>query len=280
MIRGKNKKTSISYQKIKNEPHIFIYSVYGRTSSTALQRFINSSNEICIFGEPESMGINNLFLNAIHKLEKDMDRDQYRKKLEELELLKNCYRKNKHKLFYPNAINDLSETVEKLKDLYCNAYKPPIPVKRIGFKEITVPNENDITRLHEFFPKSHILFIFRDPVEQFRSVNKCKYFPYSNDVNHFLKEYERISNIYLQHNTKHNNQNFIENIRLYSINDLDKLFKHIEISGFDETLIGKKVNSTSDHELSDEILETIETSKAKENYLRMKIISKNFFTSL
>ena len=40
------------YESVKHERHVFIRAVCGRSSSTALQRLLNSTNEICIFGEP------------------------------------------------------------------------------------------------------------------------------------------------------------------------------------------------------------------------------------
>ena len=39
------------YRKVRHQKHVFIFSVMGRASSTAFQRILNSSGEICIFGE-------------------------------------------------------------------------------------------------------------------------------------------------------------------------------------------------------------------------------------
>ena len=101
--RGKNfikqNESASFYEQTKNNQHIFIFSVLGRTSSTALQRILNSSNQICISGEPK--GIVDGQLKLISKLE------ERQKKFvsSSNERLKASFKANKHNLPYPHALN-------------------------------------------------------------------------------------------------------------------------------------------------------------------------------
>lgn len=270
----------MKYEKIKNQPHIFIFSVAGRTGSTALQRFLNSSNEICIYGEPECLGIHSKFLSLIDHLEKVTKTAFYENRLKGYDTLKKDYKKNKQTSFYPTAGRPLENALASIKDSYCEIFKPLIRTKRIGSKDVHLQSISTLSSLKKLFPKSYILFLFRDPIKQFLSVNKCGYHPYSKTPQDFIDEYHRISSILLEFNEQNQNSPFIENKRLFNEDSLDRLLKQLQIKKMDKSLINKKVNSTSDHTISEDIETQIKNSKAYKNYTEMVNRSNNFFENL
>jgi hypothetical protein len=53
----------LSYEAIRDQKHVFVFGVWGRTSTTALQRIMNSTRGICIWGEPGQFLVDN-FMEA------------------------------------------------------------------------------------------------------------------------------------------------------------------------------------------------------------------------
>ena len=133
------------YDKIKNNHHIFIYGVCGRCTSTALQRILNSSNEICIFGE--SWNINCLLLNTIQKLEERNNELWKEEKERDFDLLRKCFFNNKHDKFYANAYRNLDETINSLKTTFSNLCKPINKVSRLFSGCDNMPHINCILLL-------------------------------------------------------------------------------------------------------------------------------------
>jgi hypothetical protein len=264
------------YEKIKNEQHVFIYCVCGRSSSTAFQRIINSSNKVWIWGERHGL-IDNI-VSQINKM-KNLQNDDYIKY--SLTQMYDSYKTNKHLSFYPNAIGNLDSTVKILNSSISNMLKPwAIGLKRFGFKDIEITDIQTLTYLKDIFPQCFIVFCFRDPLKQWPSVNKLlKWWDYSKDLNLFLNEYYRISNIYLEFSFKNNINALIENEDLKQSDKIEKIIDYLNIPEIDNALLNVTVDSANGAALTEFEKEAILNSNAYRNYLTMKKISETFYQS-
>ena len=100
----------VNLPEINQAKHVFVYAVCGRSSSTALQRILNSSNEIFMFGEYH-LTIEKLVDCYFHLAEID-----HQKQRNELTRLINCFEQNQHTAFYANATYDMSLLQQLIKE--------------------------------------------------------------------------------------------------------------------------------------------------------------------
>ncbi|HNP17415.1 MAG TPA: sulfotransferase [Fulvivirga sp.] len=263
----------MTYKEIKKEKHIFIYGVNGRSSSTALQRIINSSGEICIWGE--AWGIDQPFLDFIEQIEiKKKDFDERLPK-EHYDFLKESFITGKHDTFYPNAFNDLSLSIEHIKNAFVEMIKPVNDVKRFGYKEIRVQNPTNLSTLIRLFPNCKIIFLFRDPRKQWISVRDSGWFGFSNNIEMFNSEYTRISRVYQEVYEKHGeNCLFIENNILYNEKRVKNLIDILDLKSFDESLINNIISTKSKNVLSNEE-ELIINNSSLNSYLDLQNLVDN-----
>ena len=264
----------MKYQEIKNEQHIFIYGINGRSSSTALQRILNSSGEICIWGE--AGGIDQPFLDFIEQIEtKKKDFDERLPK-DHYDLLKNSFKNEKHDKFYPNAFNDLTESIECIKDGFAEMIKPVNSVKRLGYKEIRVQKPSNLITLIKLFPNCKILFLFRDTKKQWICVRDTGWFGFSNDLEKFNAEYIRIGNTYTEVFDSHpDNCIFVENKTLYSKEKVKNLVSLLNLSSYDESLINKVVSSQAKNGLSEDEEQMIRATSFKKYEKLKELVPKN-----
>ena len=234
------------YEKIKNEQHVFIYCVAGRSSSTAFQRIINSSNKVWVWGERHGMVDDTVEL--INHMKTYRDNDFVKASLTHMY---DSFTSNKHLSFYPNAIGNLDSTINIINSSLSNMLKPWAPaLKRFGFKDIEVKNIHTLEYLKEIFPQSFFLYCFRNPLTQWPSVHKLEdWWPYGKEVQAFLDEYYRLSNIYLDFASKTGNI-FIENNDLKNEDKVKKIIHHLNIPKIDYSLINVTVSSVKGSDLS------------------------------
>jgi hypothetical protein len=265
------------YESVKNQQHVFLYSVAGRSSSTALQRIINSSNKVWLWGEPH--GIIDDAISQINNMKKLRDTDFVKASLIHMY---NSYDTNKHIYFYPNAIGNIDTTIDLINSSISNILKPwAIRLKRFGFKDIGVKEIQTLEHLKEIFPKSFFIFCFRNPLEQWCSVSKLQHFwSYAKDLQAFLDEYSRISTIYMEFAKKNDVELFIENADLKNYAKIKKIIHRINIPKIDKTLINLTVSSmVNRHNLAEREKKVILSSKAYNNYLKMKDLSDLFYSN-
>ncbi len=258
------------YSEFSNEKHIFIFSVLGRSASTAFQRILNSSNEICVFGE--SMGILENLFSSIFLMEQTHNQFAVHSN----KIMNAAFEKNKHNKPYPHSLN-IQETMPLIRDAIINLYLPVINVKRFGFKEIYFNNIDCIKKLQEFFPNSQVIFLFRNPISQYKSSISKDWFSYAKDVDTFIKKYCEFASNYLEYNNKYKNTIIIENTILYDREKLKKLFKTLKISNIDDSLINDNVFSFNPKDIDDDLKRRIKRSNAYHLYNTMVEKSKNYF---
>lgn len=260
------------YDSLKENKHIFIYSVSGRTGSTALQRILNSSNEICIFGESHS--VSNSMLETIWKLE-SQNTEIWRKRVNQsFKLLETSFKEDNHARFYAKAVRPINSALNNLKDTFTSYYLPVNNVDRFGFKEIYISNEVNLQCLKKLFPFSYILFLFREPIAQFRSIVNSGYFS-GLTVNVFLKRYVTATKMFIAHSKINSNCVFIDYEQLNNSNTIKSLLNSIDIFNFDVNLIANKINSTAGNDLDAQTKDKIKSSEAFNHYLMMREMSKD-----
>lgn len=260
------------HNNIKNNKHVFLYHVGGRSSSTAFQRLINSSNEVCIWGE--SKRLIEQFVSEINRME-DLKKNKGVRL--SLQRLRRCYKKNKHDLFYPNALGNLDESIKLQKAVISNFLKPENKnMKRFGFKDIRPLKTETLEYLKKNYPRSLFVFTFRNPIDQWCSVKKLGWWGYSNNVQNFIEEYVDLSDRLLSFAKKHKLNSFVENIDLYDVEKVKKILKYLSIRKIDMSLIARVVDTIGKKNISKEDEEKIKNSTAFKNYLKMKKISKDF----
>ena len=263
------------HQSVKDQQHIFLYCVLGRSSSTALQRILNSSNEICIWGE-HHLTIDKL-VDTIQAAEALRDMPHV---AECTRLLNQCFKKNKHDLFYPNAIGNISGAIDMLKSSISLLLKPTVAgLSRFGIKEINASSLTTLNYLRSEYTKSQFAFCFRDPLVQWPSVHHVEHWgwEYSKTLDIFLQEYDRVSTIHLDFASEHKLNSFIENTDLNNEANVLQIISHFHISSVDTALIGLTVFSVGPQRLTESDRLTIVQSKAYRNYKAMKLLSQEFY---
>ena len=88
-----------------------------------------------------------------------------------------------------------------------------------------------------------------------------------------------MSDIYLKFAETNKTYFFVEDFRLYDLQDVKNLLKFLKISRFDETLLDLKIRSAAD-DLDEGENEIILSSPAYSNFLKLSNISRDFFLSL
>lgn len=262
------------YNELKSQEHVFIYSVCGRASSTALQRILNSSHEVCILGE--SRGTANLLLETIHKINEKNNSQSWKKaKGNQFSTFTQSFANHKHNTFYPNAFRDLDDLEYLHLASFMDLIRPLGEISRVGFKEIMIDSIIPLKTLKRIFPQSRFLFIFRHPKDQWNSIKVKGWWEYSSSVEEFLAQYLFMSSLYMEFIGTHNDCICLENTNLYNLDFVEKLTAKLHISSFDRNLIADNVNATSKHVVTEQEQEMIENSEAFSNYLRLVELASN-----
>ncbi|HSF19253.1 MAG TPA: sulfotransferase [Vicinamibacteria bacterium] len=259
--------------EIRLENHIFIYSPCGRTGSTALQRILNSSNEVCIWGEP--YGFDTFVLGAIHKLN-ELHQGARVPRQEQTQQFLQSFKEQNHDKFYPLAFRPLDRAAQALEDVFTSMLMPVNGAKRFGYKNIDVSDVDILKTLRLIYPNCYLLFLFRNPMPQWISVRDATFFPYSNNLDQFLNKYHRISDILINYFEEADRAIFVENKVLLDPPRLHKLLTYLEISNIDEEPSSKIISSIAKGPLSDEERNTILTSKAYSNFEKMLMLADRF----
>jgi len=260
------------HESIKNEKHVFLLAVSGRSSSTAFQRIINSSNQVWMWGEPHGMIKQTLTL-IFHT--KSLAKNESIKTA--LNTMYHSYVDNKHTLFYANAVGNLDSSINMLNSSISNLLKPWAPkLKRFGFKEIDNMPTPMLKHLKEIYPNSLFAFNFRNPLLQWPSLSKLQ-LPISSNIDLFLDKYNKMAIDYIAFAKKYKIKAFVENDDLRDIEKVNTIIDYLDISEIDTSLINLTVHSFKHKKLSKDETEKILNSPAYQSYLEMQKISRSFY---
>lgn len=255
------------YRRVEQNAHVFVYAVLGRSSSTALQRIINSSGQVFMYGE--SWGAVDRILDTIHDLSRRRD-GNWQGKVEELDVLEECFKTGKHDVFYARAFKPIDRSILLLRAVLADLLQPPNGLKRFGVKEVAAETDGCLPALRETFPQSRMVFLFRHPVPQWVSVAQKGFLNYSDSVEHFLRQYKEVSDRYLRFHSRHPEcSRFVRNDRLYDADAVSRLLEELGIDGYDRGLIGDGLSSVGESRCDAEVAGKIRRSEAFGNYRRM-----------
>nr|VFK57044.1 MAG: hypothetical protein BECKTUN1418F_GA0071002_11033 [Candidatus Kentron sp. TUN]VFK62540.1 MAG: hypothetical protein BECKTUN1418E_GA0071001_10822 [Candidatus Kentron sp. TUN] len=155
--------------------------------------------------------------------------------------------------------------------MIANLFNPGFPVERIGFKDIELDSLETLERINRFWSKSRFIFLFRNPKKQFESVRTKDYWPYCHDLDLFIREYARLSALYMEHADTDPNALFMENTVLFDVGQFKRLVSELDIVRFDESLIGDTVFAAEEKtRLEPALADELEGSVAWEMYRKMQ----------
>ncbi|MFD2324661.1 hypothetical protein [Mucilaginibacter galii] len=261
------------HEKIRNEQHVFLFAVSGRSSSTAFQRIINSSNKVWMWGEPHGIIGNLHYLTLCIK--SFMESQPVN---EALNLMYHSYLDNKHLSFYANAIGNLKSSVELLNSGVSNFLKPwASNIRRFGFKEIEFVPIELIEHLKELYPNCIFIFCFRNPLSQWPSLRKLT-LNVSSDLDVFLEAYEKMASAYIRFANKQGINAFVENEDLRDGIKIKTIIQYLNLPKIDNSLIDVTVHSMENKKklTKSEVVKIME-SPAYGCYLQMQKISQSFY---
>jgi hypothetical protein len=247
------------FQNIRENKHIFVYSVCGRSRSTFLQRLLNSSGDVLILGEHhyiiddicrviwamllvnKSLGIDDSTIDVPTYPWMTYVKKSHDNLCEALE-------SNSHQnAWYPNAMTAMTLPLQSLLLTVALIFKPLLEdCPRFGLKEIRLSNIKTLHMLKWIFPNSLFVFVYRQPSEQWVSINNfLGKFEYSSSAKQFSKEYVRLSQAFREFHESHPDSSFfVSDKTLLDEASLKQIFEKIEINQFDGGLAKVKTGSS------------------------------------
>lgn len=222
----------LSYDALREERHVFVFGVWGRTSTTAFQRIMNSTRDICIWGEPGDFIIDN-FMDAYLQLNKRMEESLSH---DRLHIMPDSFKRNDFSENSAMAVCDWTSSTRLLEQAFVDLLLPAIPIQRLAFKEIQARSHRTLDGLRRMFPNCQFVFVFRDPRAQWPSVKSWTPWEESKSLNLFMDRVEELGNLYLQYDGI-----FVEDKHLRTSAHLDKIVRHLGLSAYDHTLINDNV---------------------------------------
>lgn len=288
-----NLNTSSWFQNVKNNKHIFIYSVCGRSRSTFLQRIINSSNQAFILGEHHylidtlcnSIWTMMLINKALGINYEGINLPNYSWMRHIKNSNKNLHlavAENSHDKWYPNAMGEMTNSVKLVSIAIGELLRPFIDgCDRFGFKEIRLNDINVLNVLKWIFPNAIFVFVFRRPDEQWASISQFSgHFDYSHSLRKFSDEYKRLATFYIDfHNQNPHSCLFVNEKTLLNLDSLEAMLKQIDIDSFQKTLLKEKVGASLSTKSRYFIMRLYGklTSQAKRNIINLNIKKQGLF---
>ncbi|NBB78988.1 MAG: hypothetical protein GVY36_06010 [Verrucomicrobia bacterium] len=214
-----------------------------------MQRVLNSTGEVCVFGEPHFMIDDLMALKRSTESFSAKSREEVRFD----EFKKSC-RENSFDQWIPNAFRN-PFFVSVFIDLFLFILLRPLGKrKRSGFKEIRIKSMLTLEMLEKTFPESYFIFLFRNPEDQLvsilsyhkRSINEeCNVIKPSPET--FSAEYLKYTEIFLRYSEGKANCFHVFDGDILDTSFLNNLLKALAIeSGFDEALLRNRVRGLSD----------------------------------
>lgn len=269
-----------SAQARRSVNHVFAFSPGGRSSSTAMQRILNSSNEIRVYGE--SHGVIDAYLKLIEQvgsIKNGVLNSRITPHLnKEREALKQAFNSGQHNAWYPNGLPDWRESSDLLMRSFEALFPGHPETGRFGFKEISVQDTVSLAMLTTHYHNAYVLIVFRNPVEQWQSIRNFgaeSYWPYAGDLEAFVDEYVRLANIYIElHAMRSARTVFIENRQLRNAAFIKNLFSYLKLASFDAAILKDNVGTSNPDQASDEVRHAVEASAAWPAYQEMRRLSR------
>lgn len=261
---------TLDERELREQRHVFVFAVNGRSSSTALVRILNSSHDICVWGEPGEYIIDDS-MELIARLTKKNERPAFQ---ERKKLIHQAYAERNHTIGHAMAFPELAPAISKLVAGFAAMFTPAIDVKRFGFKELKIRSDETLKTLRSLFPNAEFIFLFRDPATQWPSVKNMKW-KRVDTLDKFLQQNAWLAELYEAHGGM-----FIENTSLRDKEKVRKFVKWLGLSEIDESLIGDGVFAMKNKDpLTEEEVAKIEASDANAAYKRMRALEDEFFAA-
>lgn len=166
----------ISQKKLRAP--VFLFCAVQRTGSTLLQRIINGSGEVFIWGEPRFLRLSMILhqkmaetASSAHRAGSDI-------------------RKIDVGTWIPTIYPDSKEINSAVRALFTNLYLRPLKktkFKRWGFKEVADNAGQLVEFMHSLYPGARFVFLTRHPMETYRSLKNMQFLENFHDRYHPVK---------------------------------------------------------------------------------------------
>ncbi|SDY98871.1 sulfotransferase family protein [Tindallia californiensis] len=241
------------------ESPIFVFAATWRTGSTLVQRVINASEEVFIWGEPS-------FLSDLYRMTNKLE--GY---LDKVNFNQDVAIRKKVGGWIPVVSPSPSKARDAVKafllELYSDETKEKFGVERWGFKEVRNDAINNILLLKKVFPESKFIFLIRDPYDVYSSLKGKKFHKNFSSPFEPIKVWEKNVREYLATKKDINRSciliKYEDFIKTSEDNSalLESVARHINvpISSKMYEELGEKVDSTSVDGLTEKEIDEIES---------------------
>ncbi|MEP6389975.1 MAG: sulfotransferase [Halioglobus sp.] len=157
----------------ENNSPVFVFSSSWRTGSTLLQRLLNTTEELLVWGEPQ-------FLMPVRRMFNAANRN-----FSESQWMRDQAKEEKiHELWAPTICPDTKYVVPAFRNFFDSLYGEPSFAQgytRWGFKEVRDHALENAIMLRGFYPDAKIVFHYRHPFAAYASLKETDFF-------HFFEE--------------------------------------------------------------------------------------------
>ena len=226
-----------------SERPVFIFSAGWRSGSTLLQRLVCSSREVLIWGEP--LGDAAFIARLAHCLG-FITKDWPPETFFAYEITDNIENK-----WIANLTPEISYLKEAHREFFLRWCKSPTQeqfnISRWGIKEVRLTIDH-ARYLKWLFPNARFLFIYRNPCHAFRSWKGNKWrspWPgyYSRSAIAFAKHWRLLLDGFLSNYAEVDGLLVRFEDLVSGKLKLDEIATHINVKGFDNSVLNRKINS-------------------------------------
>lgn len=164
-------------------PPVFIFAACWRTGSTLVQRLLNTSDQLMIWGEPG-------YLDLMRRVYEMMTRQASNQE----KIWENLLSTGLSDQWVPNLAPKKECTQEALKGFfnqlyYSSAMELKPSCRAWGMKEVRAGAMDNTLFIHQIIPDARFIFLFRDPVDCFESVIASNFYRHFEDPLFPMKVY-------------------------------------------------------------------------------------------
>lgn len=148
-------------------PPVFVFAASWRTGSTLLQRILNASGELLIWGEPGCLKDAEALFSRCQRYLSKMPHANKGQVLEQ------------SGQWIPTISPEVNRSVVAMRSFFSDLYgqeAAELGFGRWGFKEVRPGAAKHIRMLRVLFPGAKFVFLMRDPIDTFRSLQGKKFY--------------------------------------------------------------------------------------------------------
>ena len=146
---------------------VFLFAASWRTGSTLVQRLLNTTSELIVWGEPQMLVFVRKAFEAASRGFEAVERARQRAKVQPL-----------HDLWVPTIRPEAEHVLPAFRNLFENLYARPSAqqgYRRWGFKEVRRQAVDNAIMLKTLYPSAKIVFLYRHPFDTYASLKRTNF---------------------------------------------------------------------------------------------------------